>query len=64
MHCKKTPETILQLISSYFDTTKNSHNDINIEFIVGVIMFLCITKNMNQNHSKIPCFVEKIKNNN
>jgi hypothetical protein len=40
IHCKKTPKTMIQFISSYSDTTKISHNDMNIEFIAEVYAYL------------------------
>jgi len=38
----KNPETRLKFISLYFDTTKNSHNNMDMEVIVKVYSFLFI----------------------
>jgi hypothetical protein len=37
---KKIPYTILQFISSYFDTIENSHDNIYIEFAIVVYAYL------------------------
>ncbi len=36
IHCKKILKTRLKFISSYYDTTKKTHNNINIEFTAKV----------------------------
>jgi hypothetical protein len=57
IHCKKPLETRLQVISSYFDNTKKSQNNINIKIITKICASLYYWK-LNQNYSRIPCFVE------
>jgi hypothetical protein len=37
---QKTPKTISQFISSYFDALENSHNNINIEITTKVFVLL------------------------
>jgi hypothetical protein len=36
IYISENPKTKLQFISSYFDITKNSHNNINIKFTTKV----------------------------
>ncbi len=50
------------MISSYSDTTNNSHNNMNIKFIVEVCASLYYYKH-ELKYNKIPCFVEKNQNN-
>jgi len=38
----KNPDTRLEFISLYFDTTKNSHNNMDMKIIVKVYSFLFI----------------------
>jgi hypothetical protein len=49
----KNPKKKLQFISSYFNITINSHNNLNIEITTEVY-----TTNFASNYNKIPCFVE------
>jgi hypothetical protein len=46
----------------YFDTTENSHNNMNMKIIVEVCISLVYWKTLIKIQQKIPCFVE-IKSN-
>jgi hypothetical protein len=52
----KNPETKLHFISLFFDTTKNSHNNMNMKIIVEIC---CLLKTSIKIQQKIPCSIEK-----